>query len=925
MKEITFVMLQHLTNNFGGLFSFSEKGHLANCEAQLRRKMILALQETSLCPQPEDQSEFFPSARSHALAFLVAEFLQGRGYPYTLSVFASEARLPPAGGPWPWDSGRDRSSLRLARRDVEHVLGALGLPAGSREAASVCDAYEAGREPLLPCVVQGLLPVPAVDTSLPAGRAARSPKVKRLVRRLKRHYRREVSEARARLEGQHERAVAELRALHQRDLEDAWQEHRAAEETHQRREEALVRAEALARAEVARHDAEARETQDARARLARDAMQLQHQRNEIDMRVRFLEDYLAELRQRENNFQEESQRELSLIAEQRRKQELKQKQLDEGFRRLEEERAAVRGSYERLLQASASAGVSARLRPEPARPSVRHGAQQTDPLPQPRPQEGQTASSDTVRQLRDENCELRMYVRQLRQRISELILQSVQVAKQLESAHDAVRLLSSRPAQQAAPRERDGSPRPGAAAHSSSSGDSDGGSPTDAVLRETRDRLRELEEESEAVDRSYERFRLRQTRSLAEPALHDLLQRYRRSQHATPLFLPPPPSTVPGGHTLLPGVPRTEHPRNYLPQPPAPIGSIDASPVSNDATGSSEIAATNVTIDDAHKAAVNRRLVNSNTVKDYGVRQTSLSFSPQETQADSDKLNLNASAVELRGSFQEALPAVRDQGGPLSGNDKMNGNIRDITQEPLVRSDKLENGTLCSRAKEPLEHSDGVENWIEQSMSVNTEMLGNENRHNLILEPAIGEGVLENERNSNIIEQESKFQASAASNEQREFTQQDEALMQQAINKCDVSEDRIPETAVEPQSESVVIKTGLQQEEGEVEGSLGSSQSEAGSSEDIDGGVSEPEAADIIAERRVCPEVSQEQAPERQASTTRDPSPVASVHSHASAELGHDREIQEVLTEGSLSSVALSSDQAVSAGRKSDEDDDSFW
>nr|CAD7266975.1 unnamed protein product [Timema shepardi] len=139
---------------------------------------------------------------------------------------------------------------------------------------------------------------------------------------------------------------------------------------------------------------------------------------------------------------------------------------------------------------------------------------------------GRTSDNDNalttsvVEQLRQENAELRDHLQQLRRRIDELTVHAAQLSAQLQEARRSPPLPPPLPSRrhstvgdgsQSAPVRGRGVPTR-LIIHTGSS--SDENSPTDEILREAHIRLRRLEEESDAVDRSYRNFRLRQSDSL---------------------------------------------------------------------------------------------------------------------------------------------------------------------------------------------------------------------------------------------------------------------------------------------------------------------------------------------------------------------------------------------------------------------------
>nr|CAD7205352.1 unnamed protein product [Timema douglasi] len=130
-------------------------------------------------------------------------------------------------------------------------------------------------------------------------------------------------------------------------------------------------------------------------------------------------------------------------------------------------------------------------------------------------------TTSVVEQLRQENTELRAHLQQLRRRIDELTVHAAQLSAQLQEARRTPPLPPPLPSgrhstvvgdgSQSAPVRGRGVPTR-LIIHTGSS--SEENSPTDEILREAHSRLRRLEEESDAVDRSYRNFRLRQSDSL---------------------------------------------------------------------------------------------------------------------------------------------------------------------------------------------------------------------------------------------------------------------------------------------------------------------------------------------------------------------------------------------------------------------------
>ncbi|KAJ8890590.1 hypothetical protein PR048_010099 [Dryococelus australis] len=114
--------------------------------------------------------------------------------------------------------------------------------------------------------------------------------------------------------------------------------------------------------------------------------------------------------------------------------------------------------------------------------------QKQQPLKRERGEE-QMASMGAHKHLREEICELRAYVQQLRHRIDELTLQAAHLTKQLENVHDDLRMLSKSPVHNVSyNRER------------------------------SKNQLCELEKVSDAVDRSCQHFRVCRMRIQPQPA-----------------------------------------------------------------------------------------------------------------------------------------------------------------------------------------------------------------------------------------------------------------------------------------------------------------------------------------------------------------------------------------------------------------------
>nr|CAD7434612.1 unnamed protein product [Timema monikensis] len=277
-------------------------------------------------------------------------------------------------------------------------------------------------------------------------------------------------------------------------------------------------------------------------------------------------DYRGEVRQQEQRFQESSQHELSQLAE---KQQLVEQELsrerqatlregalqaaktlgshedaeclnkEEGEKPKQAERNSMASvqheleeSYNRVQHMSQSLSQSHELQEQcnllqqeldATRHKLRnvsdsHRSQQTEPM-----DNDNALMTSVVEQLRQENTELRAHVQQLRRRIDELTVHAAQLSAQLQ---EALAARHSPPLPPPLPSRRDSTVGDGSRSapvrgrgvptrliiHTGSS--SEENSPTDEILREAHARLRRLEEESDAVDRSYRNFRLRQSDSL---------------------------------------------------------------------------------------------------------------------------------------------------------------------------------------------------------------------------------------------------------------------------------------------------------------------------------------------------------------------------------------------------------------------------
>nr|CAD7458935.1 unnamed protein product [Timema tahoe] len=345
------------------------------------------------------------------------------------------------------------------------------------------------------------------------------------------------SEELSRRDEAHRRRLEEIESLHRHETVE--REARIQAQLTRHEEEMSVK---LSRAEQAvGRQKEIMETElvTRKQQLSEMAQRLKDQQSEVSCRLHMLEDYRGEVRQQEQRFQESSQHKLVQLAEKQKELDRKQQLLDQECSRLKAERDSMASvqheleeSYNRVQHMSQSLSQSHDLqeqcnllqqeldatRHRLRKASDSHRGQQTEPM-----DNDNALTTSLVDQLRQENTELRGHTQQLRRRIDELTVHAAQLSAQLQ---EALAARPSPPLPPPLPSRRHSTVGDGSRSapvrgrgvparliiHTGSS--SDENSPTDEILREAHTRLRRLEEESDAVDRSYRNFRLRQSDSL---------------------------------------------------------------------------------------------------------------------------------------------------------------------------------------------------------------------------------------------------------------------------------------------------------------------------------------------------------------------------------------------------------------------------
>nr|CAD7408222.1 unnamed protein product [Timema cristinae] len=365
-----------------------------------------------------------------------------------------------------------------------------------------------------------------------------------------------VSKLLERIKSLHEsrlsQACVELKDRHSEELSRRDEAHRhRLEELESRHRHETVEREACIQAQLTRHEEET-STKLSRAeqavarqkeimetelvarkqQLSEMAQRLKDQQSEVSCRLHMLEDYRGEVRQQEQRFQESSQHELSQLAEKQQlvEQELSrlkaernsmasvQHELEESYNRVQHMSQSLSQSHELQEQCNLLQQELDATRHKLRNVSDSHRSQQTELM-----DNDNALMTSVVEQLRQENTELRAHVQQLRRRIDELTVHAAQLSAQLQ---EALAARHSPPLPPPLPSRRDSTVGDGSRSapvrgrgvptrliiHTGSS--SEENSPTDEILREAHARLRRLEEESDAVDRSYRNFRLRQSDSL---------------------------------------------------------------------------------------------------------------------------------------------------------------------------------------------------------------------------------------------------------------------------------------------------------------------------------------------------------------------------------------------------------------------------
>nr|CAD7590858.1 unnamed protein product [Timema genevievae] len=474
------------------------------------------------------------------------------------------------------DGGKGLSHFQ--NRDVTDIMEALGFPADSDEVKALYSMYRSKREPLLTCFIRTISETSHNTTSsrskvspsetmsaadkTPSSSSQDSAKqpaeesdsllmsrddefVKEVHKTiLETNIKNNLHESRV------AQACVELKDRHSEELSRRDEAHRRRlEEIESRHRHETVEREARIQAQLTRHEEEMSvklsraeqavgrqkeimetELVTRKQQLSEMAQRLKDQQSEVSCRLHMLE---------EQRFQESSQHELAQLAEKQKELDRKQQLLDQECSRLKAERDSMASvqheleeSYNRVQHMSQSLSQSHDLqeqcnllqqeldatRHRLRKASDNHRGQQTEPM-----DTDNAITTSLVDQLRQENTELRGHTQQLRRRIDELTVHAAQLSAQLQ---EALAARPSPPLPPPLPSRRHSTVGDGSRSapvrgrgvparliiHTGSS--SDENSPTDEILREAHTRLRRLEEESDAVDRSYRNFRLRQSDSL---------------------------------------------------------------------------------------------------------------------------------------------------------------------------------------------------------------------------------------------------------------------------------------------------------------------------------------------------------------------------------------------------------------------------